>query len=54
MSHVLARAQPLGGLAAHYLASHRYSISEVNIIIHTLRHARNNKEFTMKLARDGG
>ncbi|KIK82272.1 hypothetical protein PAXRUDRAFT_154098, partial [Paxillus rubicundulus Ve08.2h10] len=54
ISHMLSRAQPLGGLAAHYLASHRYNVSKVNIIIHTYRCVvKNNKEFTMKLVWHG-
>ncbi|KAF8833297.1 hypothetical protein BDN67DRAFT_1017724 [Paxillus ammoniavirescens] len=53
MSQVLTRAQPLGGLAARYLASHGYSLSDVDVIIHTYRHMRTHEQFTMRLARDG-
>ncbi|KIJ59846.1 hypothetical protein HYDPIDRAFT_32726 [Hydnomerulius pinastri MD-312] len=53
MSQVLTRAQPLGGLAARYLASHGYSLPDVDVIIRTYRHAKTNEQFTMKLARDG-
>ncbi|KIK77027.1 hypothetical protein PAXRUDRAFT_17777 [Paxillus rubicundulus Ve08.2h10] len=52
MSQVLTRAQPLGGLAARYLASHGYSLSDVDVIIHTYRHMRTHEQFTRRLARD--
>ncbi|KIK74235.1 hypothetical protein PAXRUDRAFT_176352, partial [Paxillus rubicundulus Ve08.2h10] len=53
MSQVLTRAQPHGGLAACYLASHRYSLSNIDVIIHTYRHARTHEQFTMRFSRDG-
>ncbi|KIK82742.1 hypothetical protein PAXRUDRAFT_153537 [Paxillus rubicundulus Ve08.2h10] len=58
MSHVLTRAQPLGGLAAHYLTSHRYSVCTIafnpwTMYIYCLQYASflsniNNKQPTFR------
>ena len=52
-SQVEKLAQPLGGFAAHYLASHGYGTSDVATIVQIHQQARNNDQFVLDLARCG-
>jgi len=52
-SQVEKLSQPLGALAAQYLASHGYGTSDVTTILRIHRLARNNDQFVLDLAKCG-
>ncbi|KAI6010572.1 hypothetical protein BKA83DRAFT_4503241 [Pisolithus microcarpus] len=52
-TRILDLAQPLGNLAAHYLASHGYGREDVSIIVQAYRETHGGEQFVMSLARRG-